>query len=101
MDICLIYFSSSVKLFQEEDMVNLLQQSRRHTSEVGITGVLLYVRGQIIQVLEGTSKLLKTYSSALSRILVIPMFPWLLTDPLANGFFLLGQWALRRPAVAR
>ncbi len=53
MDLCLIYFSSSVKPFQEADLVSLLQQSRKHNSEVGITGVLLYVRGRILQVLEG------------------------------------------------
>ena len=53
MDICLIYFSSTKAALQEEDLERLLQQSRKHNSEMGITGLLLYVRGHIIQVLEG------------------------------------------------
>lgn len=53
MDICLIYFSSSLKLVQEEDFISLLEQSRKHNSEKGITGILLCVRGNILQVLEG------------------------------------------------
>jgi len=53
MDICLIYFSSSLKLLQKEDFVSLLEQSRQYNSDMGITGVLLCIRGQIMQVLEG------------------------------------------------
>jgi hypothetical protein len=53
MDICLVYFSSTVKPFQEEDLINILQHSRSHNNKVGITGLLLYVRGNVIQVLEG------------------------------------------------
>ncbi|MDB5243704.1 MAG: hypothetical protein JWP57_4329 [Spirosoma sp.] len=53
MDICLIYLSSSLKLLQEEDFTSLLEQSRKNNSEKGITGILLCVRGHILQVLEG------------------------------------------------
>ncbi|QKZ14386.1 BLUF domain-containing protein [Spirosoma sp. KUDC1026] len=53
MDHCIVYFSSSVKQFQEEDLTNILQQSRQNNSQIGVTGVMLYVRGSIIQVLEG------------------------------------------------
>ncbi len=59
MDICLIYFSSSLKLSQEKDLLELLQQSREHNREVGITGVLLYVQGQIMQVLEGSKQVVE------------------------------------------
>lgn len=53
MEHCIIYFSSSVELLDEDEITGILQQSRRHNIEAGITGVLLYVRGNIIQVLEG------------------------------------------------
>lgn len=53
MDHCIVYTSSSVGLFREEDLLAILQQSRKHNGEFGITGVLLYVNGSIIQVLEG------------------------------------------------
>lgn len=53
MEHCIVYFSSSTWLFQEEDLATILQQSRHNNAELGITGILLYVRGSIIQVLEG------------------------------------------------
>ena len=53
MEHCIVYFSSSVSQFQEEDLTTILQQSRQNNSESGVTGVMLYVRGSIIQVLEG------------------------------------------------
>ena len=53
MDICLIYFSTSFKFVKEEDFISLLEQSRKYNSEKSITGILLCVRGNILQVLEG------------------------------------------------
>ena len=50
---CIVYFSTSVGLFQEEDLVAILEQSRQNNPKHDITGVLLYVRGSIVQVLEG------------------------------------------------
>jgi len=53
MEVCIVYLSSSVEPFKDEDLLKILQQSRTNNAEAGITGVLLYVRGSIIQVLEG------------------------------------------------
>ena len=53
MEHCIVYFSSSVGQLQEEDLLTILEQSRHNNSRTGITGVMLYVRGSIIQVLEG------------------------------------------------
>lgn len=50
---CIIYFSTSSWLYNPEDIKDLLQQSRSWNAQVGITGVLLYMHGHIIQVLEG------------------------------------------------
>lgn len=50
---CTVYFSTSSWLFTPEDIKDILQQSRSWNAQVGITGVLLYMRGHIIQVLEG------------------------------------------------
>ncbi|GAB3750824.1 BLUF domain-containing protein [Spirosoma pomorum] len=60
MDHCIIYFSSSVKQLQEEDLTTILQQSRQNNSQVGVTGVMLYVRGSIIQVLEGQKEIIES-----------------------------------------
>ena len=50
---CIVYFSTSVRLFDQEDILNILQQSHQHNAQAGITGILLYMHGHIIQVLEG------------------------------------------------
>lgn len=50
---CLVYFSTSFGLFQEEDLASILQESRRNNAQANITGLLLYLNGSIIQVLEG------------------------------------------------
>ncbi|WP_157816180.1 BLUF domain-containing protein [Spirosoma pollinicola] len=50
---CIIYFSTSSWSFTSEDIQDILQQSRSRNAQVGITGVLLYMHGHIIQVLEG------------------------------------------------
>ena len=60
MDHCIVYTSSSVGLFQEDDLLAILHQSRKNNSESGITGVLLYVNGSIIQVLEGRKEAIES-----------------------------------------
>ncbi|MFD2571906.1 BLUF domain-containing protein [Spirosoma soli] len=60
MEHCIVYFSSSVDSFQEEDLLTILQQSRQNNLKHGITGVMLYVRGSILQVLEGEKEAVET-----------------------------------------
>jgi hypothetical protein len=74
MDICLIYFSSSVVPFQEADLLGLVDHSRSRNREVGITGVLLYVRGSVIQVLAEKNKPSNPCISGLSKSPGIGMF---------------------------
>ncbi|WP_020603064.1 BLUF domain-containing protein [Spirosoma spitsbergense] len=51
MQHCIVY-SSFTALLQEADLVSLLEQSRFHIATAGITGILLFSRGSIVQVLE-------------------------------------------------
>lgn len=53
MDYCLVYLSSSVGLFSEKELQNILQQSRKNNGVHDITGMLLYCNGSIMQLLEG------------------------------------------------
>lgn len=53
MEHCIVYFSSAVEPFDENLLLTILQQSRHNNVQLGITGVILYVRGNIIQILEG------------------------------------------------
>ena len=51
--ISVAYVSSAVRLFSDQDLVDLLRQSRDHNAHHAITGLLLYRSGNFIQVLEG------------------------------------------------
>jgi hypothetical protein len=58
----LVYVSSAVNLFSEDQLKELLEVSRRNNGADGITGMLLYVEGNFIQVLEGEQPVvLKTH----------------------------------------
>lgn len=45
--------SSSVKLLEENEIDSLLKHSRRSNINYDITGVLLYIEGDFLQVIEG------------------------------------------------
>ena len=45
--------SSATKFLSEEDISSLLQKARRYNLEHDITGILLYIDGDFLQILEG------------------------------------------------
>jgi hypothetical protein len=49
----LIYLSTASFRFSEKDLTELLNQSRKHNLDKGITGLLLYAEGSFMQLLEG------------------------------------------------
>ena len=49
----LVYTSVAVAPFSEVDLIQLLEQSRNSNKTTDITGILLYIQGKFIQVLEG------------------------------------------------
>ncbi len=65
----LVYTSHAVRQLSEEDLIELLKESRLFNLEHGITGMLLYIQGKFIQVLEG------------SKDEVIQLFDRIATDP--------------------
>jgi len=52
----LIYMSSAINKFSEEEISLLLVKARHFNIENHITGVLLYIDGDFLQVLEGKKK---------------------------------------------
>ncbi len=52
----LIYASSATREMSEDDLLFLLEQSRRRNERQNITGMLLLVGNNFIQVLEGAKK---------------------------------------------
>ena len=63
----LVYISSSKGEFSDTDLVALLKKSREKNTRLGITGMLLYKSGNVMQVLEGPDdavrKLIKTINA--------------------------------------
>ena len=49
----LVYFSSAVQLFDDEDLIKILSKARKFNEDNDITGMLLYAKGNFMQILEG------------------------------------------------
>lgn len=49
----LIYVSTSVKLLNDDELLDILKVSRENNSSKDVTGLLLYKGGNFMQVLEG------------------------------------------------
>ncbi len=92
MEHCIVYFSTSVGLFQEEDLVAILEQSRRNNARYGITGVLLYVRGSIIQVLEGEKELLEALYGRIEQDQRHKNVSRVISKPITDRLF--SQWSM-------
>lgn len=59
MEHCIFYFSSSISLFQEDDLASLFQQSQHDNALENISGILLIHKGTILQVLEGRQEIIE------------------------------------------
>lgn len=56
----LVYTSSATIPFNNEDLLTLLRSSRERNHERSITGMLVYIEGNFIEVLEGEEKTVKS-----------------------------------------
>ncbi|MEO6549992.1 MAG: BLUF domain-containing protein [Ferruginibacter sp.] len=54
----LIYLSASSNLFSDEEMMDILNKSRVNNLRLGITGLLIYHEGSILQILEGEKEVI-------------------------------------------
>jgi hypothetical protein len=73
-----VYVSSAVEPFSEEELSELLNTSRRNNHKSGITGMLLYDGGNFMQILEGpkpevTAVLAKIHGDSRHRGLITLM----------------------------
>jgi Sensors of blue-light using FAD len=63
----LVYVSSSVKPFSDNELLQLLEKSRRNNDKLGITGMLLYKNGDFMQALEGDEVQVRALSAQIAR----------------------------------
>ncbi|WP_143959890.1 BLUF domain-containing protein [Litoribacter populi] len=60
----IVYLSSAATKFTEEELQRILVKSRANNEKNGITGILIYLDGSIIQVLEGEKeKVMRIYKT--------------------------------------
>lgn len=55
----IIYLSTAVRPFTEEEISSILMKSRKYNEEHHITGVLLHIEGDFLQVIEGDEIIVK------------------------------------------
>lgn len=59
----LIYVSSAVQPFSDDDLVALLQHAREKNTRLSVTGMLLYKDGNFMQALEGSEDVRKLFQT--------------------------------------
>jgi len=74
-----VYVSSAAKLFSEQELMELLERSRKTNSALDITGMLLYKEGNFMQFLEGP------------REAVLGLLTKIKTDPRQHGMIIVMQ----------
>ena len=62
----IVYTSSAIKPFSEDQLIALLQKSRTNNAPLGITGMLLYKNGEFMQVLEGEENAVRSLSKRIA-----------------------------------
>ena len=63
----LIYVSSATQLLSSEQLLALLQTSRRNNERDGVTGMLLYKDGNIMQAIEGEEEVIHRLHAKILR----------------------------------
>ncbi|WP_338877007.1 BLUF domain-containing protein [Spirosoma sp. SC4-14] len=65
MDYCIVYISSTP--LSEDELIRLTQRSQTNNRALGITGVLLYFNGSVIEVLEGEQEKVNSLYEVIKR----------------------------------
>jgi hypothetical protein len=63
----LVYVSSAVTPFSQDQLAELLAQSRANNESLGISGMLLYKDGNFMQVLEGDERQVLALSAKIAK----------------------------------
>jgi Sensors of blue-light using FAD len=63
----IVYVSSAIQPFTQEELADLLQSSRKNNVALGVTGMLLYKDGSFMQVLEGEQAAVQQTFNKISR----------------------------------
>ena len=63
----IVYLSTAKAELTKEELVALLEQARPKNEELGVTGILLYHRGSILQAIEGDEDVVRSLYARIER----------------------------------
>jgi len=63
----LVYVSSAVKPFTDQELLGLLEKARENNQKLGITGMLLYKNGDFMQALEGDEQVVLSLADHIAK----------------------------------
>lgn len=98
MNHCIVYYSSAVKLFEEADLLAIFEKSHTYNEKFNITGVLLYINGSILQVIEGEEEPLDALFTRIKRDPRHKNVISVLKRPMPQRLF--GKWAMGYDTVS-
>lgn len=67
MPFFLVYVSSATTLFSRAEIDAILAESHRNNARLGVSGILLYKDGNLMQLLEGDERVVETLYAKISR----------------------------------
>jgi hypothetical protein len=88
----IVYVSTSVKLMHENQLLDILHNSRLHNAALNISGVLLYSDGMFIQVLEGKDTVIDALYARIQADQRHKNIIKIIDEPIIEKSF--GQWLM-------
>lgn len=88
----IVYVSTAVKLMHENQLLDILHNSRLHNAALNISGVLLYSDGTFIQVLEGKDTVIDALYSRIQADQRHKNIITIIDEPITEKSF--GQWLM-------
>jgi EAL domain-containing protein (putative c-di-GMP-specific phosphodiesterase class I) len=88
----IIYTSAATREFSQDELANLLRQSRQHNAQVGITGILLHSQGSFFQVLEGDEKVIDALVEHIAHDPRHTNLTVIIREPISHRSF--GDWTM-------
>lgn len=95
----LVYASASSHEFGDEELVALLEKSRKNNRDIGVTGMLLYVEGSFFQVLEGEESVVDGLYRTICRDERHSRITSIIRETIAKRSF--GEWSMAFAGASR
>ncbi|MBK8783991.1 MAG: BLUF domain-containing protein [Anaerolineales bacterium] len=92
MMISLIYVSTATHLLSKEELLDILRVSRRNNEVGPVTGLLLYLDGNFMQVLEGPEEAVMDIFGKIEKDIRHTNIIVILKDPIAEREF--SEWSM-------